>query len=94
MNLDGTSFQVGSTAEDGVVSRDTRLDFVQRGSKVLGRYYGGSIRRGYLVGRLTGRILRVRYAQTEATGQVHGGTSQPAHEADVATESDAPVVRG
>jgi hypothetical protein len=75
MQLDGTSFQVSSTAADGVVSRNTRLDFVQRGSKVLGRYYGGSIQRGYLVGSLAGRVLRFRYAQTEATGHVHGGRS-------------------
>jgi hypothetical protein len=75
MTLDGTSFQVSSTAEAGVVGLDTRLDFVQRGSKVLGRYYGGSIRRGYLVGSLVGGILRFRYAQTEATGHVHGGRS-------------------
>jgi hypothetical protein len=75
MQLDGTSFQVTSTAARGVVSHDTRLDFVQRGSRVLGRYAGGSIRRGYLVGSLDGKTLRFRYAQTEASGHVHGGRS-------------------
>jgi len=75
MRLDNTSFQVSSTAAVGVVSADTRLDFVQRGSRVLGRYYGGSIQRGYLVGTLVRGTLRFRYAQTETTGHVHGGRS-------------------
>ena len=75
MNLHGTSFQVSSTAAQGVVSSETRLVFAQRGSKVLGRYSGGSIQRGYLVGNLVGTTLRFRYAQTEASGHVHGGRS-------------------
>ena len=75
MNLDGTSFQVSATATEGVVSRETRLRFVQRGARVLGRYHGGTIRRGYLVGELQGRRLRFRYAQIEASGHVHGGRS-------------------
>lgn len=67
MNLHGTTFQVSSTAAHGVVSSDTRLQFEQRGDRVIGRYRGGSIRRGWLVGDLVGRTLRFRYAQTEAT---------------------------
>ncbi len=57
------------------MSSNTRLVFEQRGSRVLGRYSGGSIQRGYLVGNLVGRTLRFRYAQTEASGHVHGGCS-------------------
>ena len=75
MNLDGTVFQVSATATDGVVSRETCLRFVQRGARVLGRYHGGTIRRGYLVGELQGRRLRFRYAQVEGSGHVHGGWS-------------------
>ena len=75
MSLDGTSFQVSSTAAVGVVSSDTRLTFVQRGSRVLGRYSGGSIQRGCLVGTFIRDTLRFRYAQTETTGHVHGGRS-------------------
>ena len=73
--LDGTAFHVSSTAEDGVVGAGTRLDFVQRGSRVLGRYRGGAIQRGYLVGTFVGDNLRFRYAQTGADGHVHGGRS-------------------
>lgn len=75
MNLHGTAFQVRSTAEQGVVSSETRLEFEQRGDRVLGRYRGGSIQRGWLVGNLVGRILRFRYAQVESAGHVHGGRS-------------------
>lgn len=75
MNLDHTLFRVSSTADCGVVSSETRLALVQRGSKVLGRYRGGNILRGYLVGTLTGSVLRFRYAQRELAGQIHAGRS-------------------
>lgn len=75
MNLDGTSFEVSATGTEGVVSRDTHLRFMQRGARVLGRYQGGTIRRGCLVGDIEGRSLRFSYAQVEASGHVHGGRS-------------------
>jgi hypothetical protein len=75
MNLDGVCMSVSATDRQGVVSAETVLRFVQRGSRVLGRYGGGSVRRGCLVGRLTGSTLTFRYAQTEASGDVHGGRS-------------------
>lgn len=75
ISLNGISFQVASTAEAGVVGSGTRLDFVQRGTRVVGRYGGGAILRGYLVGTLLENRLWFRYAQTEADGHVHGGSS-------------------
>ena len=76
ITLDDTCFCVAATAQDGVVNASTRLHFTQRGQRVLGRYCGGAIRRGYLVGTLVGDSLRFRYAQTEsADGHVHGGSS-------------------
>jgi hypothetical protein len=75
MNLDGLSFQVKATAAVGVVSSDTRLRLVQRGTRVLGRYEGGSIERGCLVGTLSGHTLSFRYAQREIAGGIHGGRS-------------------
>jgi len=73
--LDQLSFHVSSTAPRGVVSSDTCLHFAQRGSRVLGRYHGGTIHRGYLVGTVAGCVLQFRYAQVEVTGHVHGGRS-------------------
>ena len=75
MNLDNTLFRVSSAADCGVVSSETRLVLVQRGLKVLGRYHGGTILRGCLVGDLAGAVLRFRYAQRELTGEIHAGRS-------------------
>jgi hypothetical protein len=75
MNLDGLSFQVRATASVGVVSTDTRLYLIQRGSRIFGRYEGGSIVRGCLVGQVSGYALTFRYAQRERDGGIHGGRS-------------------
>jgi len=76
MNLDGLVMYVSSTAERGVVGSDTRLRFFQTGPRVLGRYSGGAVSRGVLVGRLTGAQLVFRYAQVEVSGEIHGGRSR------------------
>lgn len=76
LTLHGTTFEVRETASGGVVGAGTRLHFVQRGSRVVGRYQGGAIRRGWLVGRVVGDTLSYRYAQTEADGHVHGGSAR------------------
>ena len=75
MNLDGTSFRVAQTATLGVVSSETLLRLTQRGARVLGRYSGGSVERGCLLGWIAGDVLFFRYAQRERSGQVHGGVS-------------------
>jgi len=66
---------VSSTAATGVVGSDTRLHFVQKGPRVAARYAGGGVERGWLIGRLAGSELVCRYAQREASGEVHGGRS-------------------
>jgi hypothetical protein len=75
MNLDGLSFQVHATASVGVVSAETRLHLVQQGSRIFGRYEGGSIVRGCLVGQVSGHMLTFRYVQHELEGSIHGGRS-------------------
>jgi len=75
MNLDGLVMHVTSTAERGVVGSDTRLYLRQDGSRVVGRYAGGAVVRGLLVGRVAGSELVFRYAQVEASGEIHGGSS-------------------
>jgi hypothetical protein len=75
MNLDGLSFRVEATAVVGVVSAETRLHLVQQGSRIFGRYEGGSIARGRLVGQVSGHTLTFRYAQRECEGSIHGGRS-------------------
>jgi len=75
MNLDRIVMYVSSTADQGVVGAGTRLRFTQNGSRVLGRYSGGAISRGFLVGTLSGSQLVFRYAQVEASGEIHAGRS-------------------
>jgi hypothetical protein len=75
MNLDRVVMHVSSTAEQGVVGAGTRLRFTQKGARVLGRYSGGAISRGCLVGTLSGPQLVFRYTQVEASGEIHGGRS-------------------
>jgi hypothetical protein len=75
MNLDGSSFRVAATASIGVVGAGTVLRMAQKGSRVFGRYQGGSIVRGCLVGQVTGNTLCFRYSQREREGGIHGGRS-------------------
>ncbi len=75
VNLDGRHMYVSQTAELGVVGAGTELRFVQRGSRVVGRYAGGRIRRGCLVGRVTGSRLVWHYVQRERSGEMHAGHS-------------------
>ncbi len=75
MNLDQVVMYVSSTADQGVVGPGTRLSFTQKGSRVMGRYSGGAILRGFLVGTLAEEGLIFRYSQVEASGEIHGGHS-------------------
>jgi hypothetical protein len=56
INFDGVTMAVRATGITGVVDGDTRIGFVQRGSRVMGRYRGGRIFRGCLAGTLTFRF--------------------------------------
>ncbi len=84
VNLDGVVMRVSATTRSGVIDSATRLRFMQRGERVLGRYGGGSVLRGYLVGTIDGARLRFRYSQYEASGEIHGGAST----CDVIRQSD------
>ena|SRR5215813_830202 len=75
MNLDGLELYVSSTDQRGVVGSDTRLRLTQKGSGVLGRYAGGSVLRGCLVGTIDGDRLSFRYLQLETSAVFHGGSS-------------------
>ena len=76
MTLDGLCLRVSGTAAQGVVSAATRLRLSQKGSRVLGRYHGGRIAHGCLVGTISGRTLAFRYVQREASGELHAGRSR------------------
>ena len=75
INFDGRTMFVSSTATTGVVGEDTRLYFKQRGQRVVARYAGGRVKRGWLVGTCIGHTLRFRYAQGETDRRIHAGHS-------------------
>jgi hypothetical protein len=75
-DLDRRTVFVSSTAKDGVVDARTGIVFRQSGARVLGRYRGGRVRRGVLVGAVSGAELRFRYLQVEDSGEIHGGRSR------------------
>ena len=79
-DLNGLTMFVSATANTGVVSRDTRLCFIQRGSRVAARYAGGRVVRGWLVGTWVGSRLHFRYLQCEEGSCIHGGVSVAAVE--------------
>ena len=76
LRLHGVEMYVSSTDAQGVVGAETRIRFVQKGLRVFGRYAGGAVRRGRLVGTLSKGALAFRYAQIEASGELHAGRSQ------------------
>jgi hypothetical protein len=75
INLDGLKMIVSSTAAKGVVGANTQLSFSQRGMRVVARYAGGRVERGWLIGRWRDDVLTFRYAQREGASEIHGGQS-------------------
>ncbi len=75
VDLDGRTMFVSATASAGVVDASTRIRFRQKGARVFGRYAGGRVRRGVLVGGFDGAKLTFRYLQVEDSGEIHGGRS-------------------
>ena len=72
VDLDGLEMYVSSTASNGVVGSDTRLRFTQRGDRVVARYSGGNVARGWLAGRVQDASLVFRYLQRESGDGIHG----------------------
>lgn len=64
-----------TTADNGVVSGETRLHLTQRGTRVAAQYAGGRVARGWLVGQWAADTLHFRYAQREDGDTIHAGYS-------------------
>lgn len=54
---------------------ETEFRFRQSGDMVWGRYSGGGIRLGFLVGTSDGTTLAFRYTQLDTTGETASGSS-------------------
>lgn len=74
-SLDGKQMRVVSTAENGVVNKETLFTFSQNNDLVSAQYSGGQVRLGYLVGVLSSNKLHFRYAQVDNAGNLDGGSS-------------------
>src|SRR4051812_34044407 len=75
IDLNQLTMLVSNTADTGVIGAGARLRFWQRGSRVVARYAGGSVERGWLAGRWHGSRLLFRYAQREQEHGIHAGDS-------------------
>jgi len=74
--LGGVTMHVTSTASTGVVNADTIFAFHQEGRRVWCRYAGGDVVDGFLLGTITGDVLRFGYVQCDRDGRVDAGTSE------------------
>lgn len=66
---------VVSTAENGVVNKDTIFIFKQNDTFVEAEYAGGKIRKGFLVGQIKDDTLKFCFCQLQTDGSIDDGTS-------------------
>ncbi len=75
--LDGKKMKPNLNTQGGQVSEDTTFEYLQDGDYVWGTYYGGEVKRGVLVGKMTAsRDINFFYMQLDADGGFHQGTSR------------------
>lgn len=75
VSLDGVQMKVKQTGASGEIGEGTRFTFRQDGSLVLGRYAGGAIEDGMLVGSIDGSSLIFIYGQRNASHRIDMGVS-------------------
>ena len=73
--MDGRVLRSASAVEGGQVTPDTEFRFRQSERMIWGRYSGGGIRLGFLVGTSDGETLRFRYTQLDSDGETASGSS-------------------
>jgi hypothetical protein len=74
-DMDGRVLHSSDAVPGGEVGPDTEFRFRQAGDMVWGRYSGGGIRMGFLVGTSDGATLRFRYTQLNVHGETATGAS-------------------
>jgi hypothetical protein len=81
LSLNGRSFRVVSASAGSVVSSATILTLTETGPYVCGRYSGGSVVEGFLIGVRSGSKLQFRYLQGDRAGTIDYGVSEAEIEA-------------
>lgn len=77
-SLDGRRLQVVEHAANSSLTPETELILEQSGNVLSGRYRGGSIIDGYLIGRLSFDeqcSVHFRYVQADIAGRLDSGVS-------------------
>ena len=75
IDMDGRVLRAPQAVAGGQVTPDTEFRFRQSGDMIWGRYSGGGIRLGFLVGTSDGETLRFRYTQLDTSGETATGSS-------------------
>lgn len=75
IKLDNIKMNVIETAENGVVNKDTIFYFTQKDNYVEGKYSGGQIKKGFLVGLIKKNIFKFNYCQLQTNGVLDNGSS-------------------
>lgn len=73
--MDGRVLRSPDAVQGGQVTPDTEFRFRQSGDMIWGRYSGGGIRLGFLVGTTDGQTLRFRYTQLDTRGATASGST-------------------
>ena len=75
VDMDGRVLRSPDAVEGGQVTPETEFRFRQSGDMVWGRYSGGGVRLGFMVGTSDGDTLRLRYTQLDTAGDTASGST-------------------
>lgn len=75
VDMHGRVLRSTSAVAGGQVTPETEFRFRQSDTMIWGRYSGGGIRLGFLVGTSDGETLRFRYTQLDSNGETASGCS-------------------
>jgi len=76
MNLDGKKF-VTSENRNGLSSNETVFHYAQNGTKITGKYKGGPIEEGLIIGKqIEGQKIEILYQCLTTSGELKAGESK------------------
>ena len=74
MNLKGKTFRAVSNSPQGSVSTNTKMQFISDKGLVTGKYKGGTIARGHVLGkRVSESEIELLYLSATISGEVKAG---------------------
>jgi hypothetical protein len=74
MNLAGTTFRVISNSKHGSVNTETEMRFTSDDGIVIGRYSGGTVMAGHVLGKRLGESeMEMLYHSMNTSGEIQAG---------------------